>query len=765
MQLHSNMKKKLYLHIGVHRTGTTSIQNFLYNNRVNLQKQGVLYPFGLHHNEYKWSLESAERLKAGTTAVENFASKLLKKANKEKLESIILSGEDFCQFERPEILRPLAKLFDVRIICYLRRQDKWLESWYNQHLRWPWDAELSLMSPEQFFARRKDFHWLNYKNLIDSWAGVFGRKNLIVRVFERNQLLGSLENDFCQACDINYESLSLPRKERNISVTPMALEFLRHMRMVDKEPIGRAPLVQSVKSACQRANCDQRDYSFQWTHRRQILDEHAEENAYVAKKYLGSKDGVLFQEVLSNASPLNETPIELPAKLVLVPGMVSMLLLDLLKRIEWNMDGQKRVMELTKEPGCIAVNPEELSKAESWPDSIRNFIRLLDISQYSDHQRKLLYYHLKKCFLIENSNKGNILSDIDFAEISTALLVSEMVDPLVDDMLEVLVELRTSKAKNAREDVFLKREDQFKGPDFLAIGPPKTATTWMYHTLSIHPDIKLPPVKEIRYFWEREFLNSPGYFSRFLSSHWHFYERRKLYRERFACQIKLAIKGRFDYGRFLWDLNFILGRHSDQWYRRLFDTTAVSGDITPKYSELSDRAIEKIRAVLPELKIIISLRNPVEREWSRAKMNLCKRMGRQVEDVPCEEWIAHFDEPGQTFASDYLALYRRWSDIFGTDAVFMFYYDELMDDSWALYQRLCRFLGVSAPGEKLKEHVSQKWQVDIQGDIPVHLRTYLVKKYRQKVEAFSRVFPDHEPPAKWLQDMQVTDVDVTSISP
>src|SRR6478735_11126174 len=39
-----------------------------------------------------------------------------------------------------------------------------------------------------------------------------------------------------------------------------------------------------------------------------------------------------------------------------------------------------------------------------------------------------------------------------------------------------------------------------RGPDFLCIGAPKTGTTWLYKHLSRHPEIWIPPVKELHYF-------------------------------------------------------------------------------------------------------------------------------------------------------------------------------------------------------------------------------------------------------------------------
>src|SRR5688572_27496585 len=41
------------------------------------------------------------------------------------------------------------------------------------------------------------------------------------------------------------------------------------------------------------------------------------------------------------------------------------------------------------------------------------------------------------------------------------------------------------------------------GPDFLSIGMQKTGTGWLYEQLGHHPDIWLPPVKELHYLNNR----------------------------------------------------------------------------------------------------------------------------------------------------------------------------------------------------------------------------------------------------------------------
>jgi hypothetical protein len=290
-----------------------------------------------------------------------------------------------------------------------------------------------------------------------------------------------------------------------------------------------------------------------------------------------------------------------------------------------------------------------------------------------------------------------------------------------------------------------------KGPDFLGIGPPKTATSWMYAALAQHPDVTLPPIKELGYLWARAFLPDTRYLSRFTSKHWYFRTRRYQVRARFRRHTGSLFRGRLDSPALLWDLRYALLPHTDAWYSRLFDERRLSGDITPKYCELPDPHILRIRDAYPHIRIVISVRDPVEREWSRAKMNLCAKRGRRPEDVSDAEWIAHFDSPIQAAANDYLSLYRRWTARFGEDAVHLFFFDDVVNEPRETLEALCRFLGLSSPPEAVMRDIERPRNAGLTAPVPDHLRSYLFEKHREKMTSFAEGLPMFHHPRRWLE--------------
>ena len=287
-------------------------------------------------------------------------------------------------------------------------------------------------------------------------------------------------------------------------------------------------------------------------------------------------------------------------------------------------------------------------------------------------------------------------------------------------------------------------------PDFIGIGPPKTGTTWIYKNLSSHPEVEMPPDKEIRYFWERVFIGRLTYRQRKQSSHWHHQARQMFCRERLESHRQSLSSGKLDVGSFWWDLKYTYGAHTDSWYASLFSKTAVSGDISAKYCELPENEIGRIKAAFPHLKILITLRNPVEREWSRAKMNLCKKMNRQISDVSDEEFIAQFNDPPQFNSNNYGDLIRHWEHQFGKHQVLILFYDELLEAPYRYFCKVCDFLNIGRPAKEEEQRLQEFVFKGVAGDIPERFKSLLVSMHQDHIEKLVEYLPETTYPKQWL---------------
>ncbi len=289
-----------------------------------------------------------------------------------------------------------------------------------------------------------------------------------------------------------------------------------------------------------------------------------------------------------------------------------------------------------------------------------------------------------------------------------------------------------------------------KGPDFICIGLPKAGTTWIASMLSKHPQVYLPD-KEIRYFWEKAHLGENNIFKRLTSSNWHYRSKRNFYRSRFLFHLREFFNLRIDIKRLMWDLKYMVLPRSDKWYLSLFDKDIVSGDISPIYHVLEEREIEYIGRLLPDTKIIIMIRNQVEREWSRAKMVLCKNRNKKIEEVSEDAFVKYINK--QKGVNNYIKLIGMWKKYFGEDKTLIVFYDELIEDSVLLLEKLCNFLDIDPPNNSLKNITSSYINKGISGKIPYRLEEYLFHIHRKPMMEQVEFFPHVEYPQKWLKKL------------
>ncbi len=130
------MAKRLVLHAGVHKTGSTYIQDILFNNADALASSGVRLPNSLNHRqgglrEFAFSFPEPEFQNAFRTLVLETPE-----------DTVLVSSEELSHAIRDhhlarEFLQDLSRSHgvEVRIVAYLRRQDELRESAFQQQAR------------------------------------------------------------------------------------------------------------------------------------------------------------------------------------------------------------------------------------------------------------------------------------------------------------------------------------------------------------------------------------------------------------------------------------------------------------------------------------------------------------------------------------------------------------------------------------------------------------------------------------------------------
>lgn len=227
-----------------------------------------------------------------------------------------------------------------------------------------------------------------------------------------------------------------------------------------------------------------------------------------------------------------------------------------------------------------------------------------------------------------------------------------------------------------------------RGPQFLGIGAQKAATTWLEHCLRRHPQIWLPPRKELHYFDDQADGWSGG---RLI-----FGPRPARRRMRRELPPRLRADIRFlDREGLRWDLSYFFGRRTDAWYLGLFPRNAgtVSGEITPAYSILDEPAVGHVHSLLPDLKLIFLMRDPIERSWSQMRMDL-GRMGRKIRNLSLEEMLTLARSDTVALRSDYHRTLRNWGRHYPADRFFIRFLEDVRDEPRRLLQDLFAFLTV-----------------------------------------------------------------------
>ncbi len=332
---------RLFLHIGHPKTGTTSIQVFLFSHRNELQRYGIYVPQaglvdGAHHGLTE-NYFSVRRLPSQTS---DHLSNLRSELSRIHFPTVVLSSEAFIQ-ENPKRLASLFRpRFEVFVIYYIRRQDLAVQSVYAQRVRSEIQRECRSL-PEMLPNLIP-----RYRHHLDRFAAVFGPDHCLLRPFEKNVFLGgSLLADFCSLLGMPPETFPVQDEPRNQAFKRPYLAFNRQSNLL--------PLLSDEHRALGRALdvLSQADPTFYPRHylsaedRMAILNRCKEENQYLARTYLPSNKEPLFRDPPPSPeepwAPLGPLETELQHRILdALPSKIRDLLEHLDRGIRLRQNGQ-----------------------------------------------------------------------------------------------------------------------------------------------------------------------------------------------------------------------------------------------------------------------------------------------------------------------------------------------------------------------------------------------------------------------------------------
>jgi hypothetical protein len=187
-------------------------------------------------------------------------------------------------------------------------------------------------------------------------------------------------------------------------------------------------------------------------------------------------------------------------------------------------------------------------------------------------------------------------------------------------------------------------------PGFVIIGAAKAATTWVAHQLRSRPDVFLPDAE-------------PHFFSS-------------------------------DY------------RRGARWYAARFAKAPLGALVGEKSADYlaHPEAPGRLAAMLPDARLVVQLRNPVERAYS----DYCMLFRRGTVDGDIARHLSP-DGPEQRFLNDgfYWRLLTRWRDHFRAEQIQILLYDDVRHDPAGTIDRVAGHVGVPRPIELVEPEVRQ----------------------------------------------------------
>ena len=295
------MMNRLVFHIGQLKTGTTALQRFLFNNNEILKKQGWILPDiranigdipcynGLVDGK-NGDVLFKEGIVLDTNALNwkkgwEYIRHCLREYN------VIVSAEEIW-YKAAEFLAAAKKEYDnVDVIFYLRRQDEYVESLWNQSIK-----SIKTDTFEEKVKETNNHNFNDYFGRIREWEDIIGLNHIICRVYEKEQFKGEQNNiasDFLYSLGIaiDWDSVSdlTICNERLYGSAVMIKHLLNRMHSESGIDIQKnAGYLYTIPKSVDRESY------FELSERKEYLKQFDIGNREIAKRYLQRDSGELF---------------------------------------------------------------------------------------------------------------------------------------------------------------------------------------------------------------------------------------------------------------------------------------------------------------------------------------------------------------------------------------------------------------------------------------------------------------------------------------
>jgi hypothetical protein len=193
-------EKRLIIHPGFHKSGTTALQESFALNRPLLRENGILYPpiGSKAHHRVAWALTQRPwgwNRRGGERTPEKYWDRMSSRINGAKEETVILSSEFFSEIdgERIRKIRSEIKGRDIQILFTLRPLAKLLPSSYQQYLKYGITIEyedwLHAILDKPGESKVSPTFWKRHSHgkVVARWVDIFGKSNVTLLIVNEAQ--------------------------------------------------------------------------------------------------------------------------------------------------------------------------------------------------------------------------------------------------------------------------------------------------------------------------------------------------------------------------------------------------------------------------------------------------------------------------------------------------------------------------------------------------------------------------------------------------
>ena len=206
-------------------------------------------------------------------------------------------------------------------------------------------------------------------------------------------------------------------------------------------------------------------------------------------------------------------------------------------------------------------------------------------------------------------------------------------------------------------------------PDFLIIGAVRAGSTSLYEGLKTHPNVFGSKIKEI-YFFDANFHRGVNWYKRFFPSKWKKFQITKIHKKKF-----------------------------------------LTGEATPHYISYS-HAPKRVFNLIPNVKLIVILRNPIDRAYSQYQSRVSAGTeplsfddAIKKEDIRLENVLKKMEEDenyihNNFFRYSYLhhGIYvnglRKWMETFPKNQFLILKAEEFYQKPAIIFESIQKFLGL-----------------------------------------------------------------------